>query len=409
MYIYKVLKNNEVIYIGTTEEMEFSRKNYVLKEKWWIEKDKILYTEISGAYSANLYKKLLRTLYGLDKDDKASSRFIAHKGFITDNLEYKVFFDSKKVINNEKKDEMILLEERKNRREKILKKKKKIMKSIQEASSYLETDDSFRMVPLHAGNYPKSDKRNSIHALMNTFIVVPKDYSLKGLREITRLYLKISEERSNTLICQKDIDNLIEKYGEFSLFKMSLSTRYTWPPIFTSPAFFIRSLNHEEYEEKLGFKRYYTQAHYDYEVVKMRIYSSKLFQNSSLAGKAAELEYEMEERDREKRELYMEFGIGLSHDSQGDWENIILGLDSEIKEVVRQNLECIKLNIKGNKKRAESSIEILYNLGFVKQIPDWVEKRRDIKGIIYVGNYYCEQTFIDAFNGLKNVKANEWY
>ena len=123
MYIYKVLKNNEVTFIGTTEEMEFTRKVYVLKEKWWIEKDKIVYAEVNNVYSANLYKKLLRTLYGLDEDN--SPNFLIPEGFITDNLDYKVFFDSKdvRVKSDDENSKMKLLEEKQKIKEKLINKK----------------------------------------------------------------------------------------------------------------------------------------------------------------------------------------------------------------------------------------------------------------------------------------------
>ena len=116
-----------------------------------------------------------------------------------------------------------------------------------------------------------------------------------------------------------------------------------------------------------------------------------------------------EDEHNEKRELYMEYGIGLTHNSKEFWETSILELDSELKEALRHNLENIYLKRKSDKESAEISIEIIYNLRFAQQIPEWIKKKRPVKGIFYVGNYYFERTLVEAFNGLKNVKANEWY
>ena len=58
MFLYKVLKNNEVTFIGTAEVMDFSKKNYVLNEKWWNEKDKEPRIKFMD-YLIDLYKKKL--------------------------------------------------------------------------------------------------------------------------------------------------------------------------------------------------------------------------------------------------------------------------------------------------------------------------------------------------------------
>lgn len=402
MYIYKVLKNNEVTFIGTTEEMEFTRKVYVLKEKWWIEKDKIVYAEVENVYSANLYKKLLRTLYGLDEDN--SPKFVASEGFITDNLDYKVFFDSKEisVISNDESNRIKLLEENQKRKEKLITKKNKMIDNIKRAYYHPEITKSFRMIPLHSGYYPKSNKKHSIYELMKILIVVPKSYSLKGLREIKRLYLRISEERVNTLICQKDIDNLIEKFGEFSLLKINgdecENSKCTYSPLFTSPAFFIKSLNYKEYEEKLGFEKY-SKDNYFY-TIDYQIYCPHC---------APEIVEKIKQRRINKqKEVIRKNSHGIELQDKEFWRAMILELDDELKEAVGNHLTNIYINLKSNPNRAEHSIKVLYELGFAKQIPKRIkDKRPYIPGIYYVGDYYYEKTLSQEFKELKNIETNE--
>lgn len=403
MYIYKVLKNNEVTFIGTTEEMEFTRKVYVLKEKWWNEKDKIVYAEVENVYSANMYKKLLRTLYGLDID-KPTNKFVAPEGFITDNLDYKIFFDSKEisVISDEESNLIKLLEESQKRKEKLITKKNKMMDNIKRAYYHPEITKSFRMIPLHSGYYPKSNKKHSIYELMKILIVVPKDYSLKGLREIKRLYLKISEERVNTLICQKDIDSLIEKFGEFSLLKINgdecENSKCTYSPLFTSPAFFIKSLNYKEYEEKLGFEKYSKDNYF--QTIDYQIYCPHC---------APEIVEKIKQRRINKqKEVIRKNNHGIELQDRNFWRTMILELDDELKQALGNHLTNIYINLKSNLKKAEHSIKVLYDLGFAKQIPKKIkDKGTYISGICPVGDYYYEITLSEEFKKLKNIETNK--
>jgi len=402
LYIYKVLKNNEVTHIGTADEMEFTRKVHVFKEKWWNEKDKIVYAEVGNVYSANLYKKLLRTLYGLDEDN--SPKFEVPEGFITDNLDYTVFFDSKEIreVSDEESNRIKLLEENQKRKEKLVIKKNKMLDNIERAYYHPEITKSFRMVPLHFGYYPKSNKKHSIYELMKILIVVPKNYSLKGLREIKRLYLRISEERVNTLICQKDIDSLIEKYGEFNLLRINGdecgNSKCTYSPLFTSPAFFIKSLNYKEYEEKLGFENY-SKNNYFY-TIDYQIYCQHC---------APEIVDKIKQkRINKQKEVIRKNSHGIELQDKEFWRAMILGLDEELKEAVGNHLTNIYINLKNNPSRAEHSIKVLYDLGFAKQIPKKIkDKRPYVPGIYYVGDYYYEKTLSQEFKELKSIETSE--
>ncbi len=397
MFLYKVLKNNEVTFIGTAEVMDFSKKNYVLNEKWWNEKDKILYAEVGAVYSANIYKKLLRTLYGLDTDDKPSNRFNIHQGFIVDNLDYKVFFDSE-LERKKTKDETI--EENQKRKERLLNKRKKLNINIKKAYLHPQIDENYRIVPLHFGHYPKSDKISSIYELRRILIVVPKDYSLKGLREIKRLYLKISEEKTNTLICQNDIDNLMKKYGKFHLLRTTgdecKNSKCSYSPLFTSPAFFMASLNHKKYEDTLGFKSYDKRGYFY--TINYELYCPLCEPEVTAAIKRVEL-------NRKKAVIKRNNGGIEVHDREY-WRAKILELDNELKQAVGIHLSNVYRNFKTNPQKALPSIKILYDLGFVKKVPNrLIDKSPSISGIFYVGDYYYERTLSEEFKNLKDIQS----
>lgn len=401
MYIFKVIENNEITFVGTAEKMDFSKNSYISNQQWWKEKDKVLYTEIDGSYSANFYKKILRALYGLDKDDKASTKLIIHEGSVIDNLDYKVFFDSE-LEDEIPKNARELAEENRKRKEKIQNNKKKINEYIRRTRLHPQLDEDLRFVPLHSGYYPKTAKINYIHELMKILIVIPKDYSLKGLREIKRLYLKIIEEKTNTLISQKDIDKLIDEYGEFWLLKTNGDhcdrAGCSYSPLFTSPAYFIKRLNYKEYEEKFGFELY-DQNEYFYKIG-YRLYCSDCGPKVKESIKQAEI-------DR-KKEVIRRSSHGIEIRDREFWRDMILELDDELRQTVGVHLSNIYRNSKDNLWKAEQSIKVLYDLKFARKIPNRIiDKRPFILGIFYVGDYYYEINLSKEFKRIKNLEVSD--
>ena len=425
MYIFKMLKGNEVIYVGRASCMKSRLKAIKDGENREAFKnmDKIVYGEIENEEEAKKYKDLLRNYYNpLYNFDNAKKELCTEN--FSDTLKYEVYSEEayekiylrklekirKSAFNKKQKVRYTQMKKEKSQRREFVKEKIKKIRIDENLS------DDMGVFPLFYHSYYRrsQNKEKMLEALKNIFIIVSKGYSLKGIIAIKNIYIQLYEENTKTKITQENIDNIAKEYGDFSLYDVKnhkcSNEECNKGILFRSPCFFISSLNYEKYAEKLGFKLYIEDDYLNKLVIGDIEYSGKFCKKCLPIIRESELKYLEEEKvNTEKRKLYMEHGIGLSHDSKEYWETLILELDSEQKEGVKQNLECIIQNIKTDKKSAESSIEILYNLGFAKQIPDWVEKRKYVKGIIYIGNYYYEQSFIDAFNGLKNVKANEWY
>lgn len=396
MFLYKVLKNNEVTFVGTTEVMNFSEKSSVYNQQWWKEKDKILYTEIEGKYTANFYKKILKCLYKLETTEYQANQLNIHEGSLVDNFNYTVFFDSKLEIKATK-NEREKAEENQKRKERLLNKRKKLDINIEKAYLHPQIDENWRFIPLHFGHYPKSEKISSIYELRRILIVVPKNYSLKGLREIKRLYLKIIEEKTNTLVCQADIDSLIQKYGEFYLLRTTgdecKNLGCSYSPLFTSPAFFMASLNHKKFEDKLGFKLYATKRYFH--TINYQLYCPYCEPEITSAIKKVEL--------NRKKAVIRRNNNDIEVRDREFWRAMILELDNELKQSVGLHLSNVYINFK-NPAKAQHSIKVLYDLGFAKKIPDRItNKKLQIPGICCVGDYYYETTLSQEFKRLKDT------
>jgi len=402
LFLFKVLKNEKVIHIGIREEMNLptdSMKNL----KWWKEKDKLVYTLIGCDYTANFYKKVFNSLYKLESTEYNAKEIKIHDGSIIDNFKYKVFYDAKDYAHL---DESLKAKREENikRIEMLEKKKKKILKFIETASLNPKINKDMRLIPLHSNFYPKSNKSTIIAELRKFLIVVPKEYSLKGIREIKRLYLKITEEKYMTTIRQQDIDDLVKQYGNFDLVKIKGDEcerqNCHYSPLFKTPAFYINSFNKEASKEIFGFELYSRENYFSR--IYHRLYCHECTPDVIRAYEKAEME--------EKKRIIRKNNHGIEMHDKEFWKIMILELDYELKEAVGAHLSNIYINLKNNLPSAIQSIKILYDLGFAQKIPYYLKKdKKFIPGIYYVGDYYYERTLSEEFKRLKDFKADEWY
>lgn len=402
MFLFKVLKNEKVIYVGTREEMNLPTDS-IKNLKWWKEKDKLVYTQIYCDYTANFYKKVFNNLYKLESTEYNGKDLKIHDGSIVDNFEYKVFYDAKDYAHLDENLKQ-KREENEKRKDSLLKKKRKILKFIETASLNPKIGKNMRLIPLHSNFYPKSNKSTIIAELRKFLIVVPKNYSLKGIREIKRLYLKITEEKYMTTIRQQDIDDLVKEYGNFDLVKIKGDecerTNCHYSPLFKTPALYINSFNKKESHEIFGFELYSKDKYFSR--IDDGLYCEDCVSDAIMA-------YEKQKMEKKKR-IIRKNNHGIEIHDREFWKIMILELDYELKEAVGAHLTNIYINLKDNLQSAIQSIKILYDLGFAQKIPYYLKKEMTIvPSIYYVGDYYYERTLSEEFKRLKDVKADKWY
>lgn len=408
MYIFKMLKNDEVVYVGRAKCLKPRFK--VIKKtespEAFRNADKIVYGEIANEEEAIKYKDLLLNYYTPKYNSENNRKKLCTKNF-KDNLKYIEYIEDEYEEMQRSKLERIKKEER---LKKIKAERIKNREFVKEKIRQIHEDKRIRfdrkVIPLYYKCYPRIQFKEK--TLNSIYIITPEGYPLRGIIAIKKLYFQIYVENIKTEITNEAINEIVQKYGDFYLYdtETNVCSYCNEGTFFKSPCFFIKSINTSYFHQKLGFDLYEESKHFVKLEIEKNSYKTKYCHDCAPILKKQLME---EDEHNEKRELYMEYGIGLTHNSKEFWETSILELDSELKEALRHNLENIYLKRKSDKESAEISIEIIYNLGFAQQIPEWVKKKRPVKGIFYVGNYYFERTLVEAFNGLKNVKANEWY